>query len=243
MTITDPITITNGIFVTIYVAISLIIGGKMIATYLKTRERLLLLVGLTWIGIVSPWYPAVISFFVAFFNDVGILPEAYYIIGNISAPAILIIWIFAFTEFFYKNRRKLLLVASIIYSIAFEVVFFGLLIFAPGEIANFNPPIDVEYKGIFMIFAASVIVIMTTTGIIFSYKSIIVFDPETKLKGYFLLVAFISYAIGAFLDAAVEGGGPLLLVITRLILISSSIEWYCGFMLPEWVKGLFIKEE
>mgnify|MGYP006278409447 CR=1 FL=1 len=243
MTITDPIIITNGIFVTIYVAISLIIGGKMIATYFKTKEQLLLLVGLTWIGIVSPWYPAVISFFVAFFNDVGIDPVAYYIIGNVSAPAILIIWMYAFTEFFYKNRRKILLGAAIIYSIAFEIIFFVLLAMGPEFIANFNAPIDVEYKGIFMIVAASVIIIMTTTGIIFSYKSIVVFDPETKLKGYFLLVAFISYAIGAFLDAAVEGGGYFLLIITRLILISSAIEWYCGFMLPDWVKRLFIKED
>lgn len=242
MTITDPFIITNGILVTIYVAISLIIAGKMIYSYFKVKERLLLLVGLTWIGIVSPWYPSVISFFVALVNDVGIPEELYYIIGNVAAPAILIVWMIAFTDFFYTNRRKIIIAGAIIYSIIFEVVFFTLLAMGPEFIAIFNPPIDVEYRGLFMFFAASIIGIMTATGIIFSYKSIVVIDPETKLKGYFLLVAFISYAVGAFLDAVIEGGGYLFLIVTRLILISSAIEWYFGFILPERVKRLFIKE-
>lgn len=242
MTIEDPFIITNGILVTIYVAISLIIAGKMIYSYFKVKERLLLLVGLTWIGIVSPWYPSIISFFVALVNDVGIPEELYYVIGNVAAPVILIVWMIAFTDFFYTNRRKIIMVGTIIYSVIFEIVFFTLLAMGPEFIATFNPPIDVEYRGLFMFFAASVIGIVTATGIIFSYKSIVVIDPETKLKGYFLLVAFISYAIGAFLDAVIEGGGYLFLIATRLILISSAIEWYFGFILPERVKRLFIKE-
>ncbi len=233
----------NGIFSIIYVSISLIIAIKMIITHFKTKETLLLLVGLTWVGIVSPWFPSVISFLVSLINGVGIPETLYYIIGNVSAPFILIVWMIAFTEFFYTDKRNLLLGGSVIYGIVFEVVFFSLLAMGPQYIAHFNPPIDVEYQGLFLIFAASIILIMTTTGIIFSYKSIIVFDPETKIKGYFLLVAFISYAIGAFLDAAVEGGGYTLLIITRLILISSAIEWYMGFMLPEKVKNLLIKEK
>jgi hypothetical protein len=215
----------------------------MIYTYFKTNELLLLLVGLTWIGIVSPWYPSVISFFIAFVYDGGIPPTLYYIIGNVAAPAILLVWIYAFTEFFYTEKRLILMVAALVYSVIFEIVFFVLLGMGPDYIASFNPPIDVEYRGLFMIFAASIIVIMTTTGIIFSYKSISVFDPETKLKGYFLLVAFISYAIGAFLDAVVGGGNYILLILTRLILISSALEWYCGFILPEKVKQLFLREK
>jgi len=238
----DLLTILNGIFSIIYVSISLIIAIHMILIYFKTKKNLLLLVGITWIGIVSPWFPSSVSFIVALFNEVGISRELYFIIGNIAAPILIIIWMLAFTEFFYKNRRTLLLIFSVIYGIIFESIFLYLLFTDPASIANFRPPTDVDYRGIFMVIAATVILYVLITGVIFSYNSIKTYDKETKIKGYFLLIAFISYGIGAFLDAAISAGIALL-VITRLILISSAIEWSFGFMLPDVFKKRFLKEE
>ena len=67
-------------------------------------------------------------------------------------------------------------------------------------------------------------------------------DPEITLKGKFFIVAFVSWAIGAVMDAAL----PLNIVtltIARIILISSAIEFYIGFILPKIVKKLFLKKK
>jgi len=65
----DAFTILNGTLSIIYVFISILVGGTMIAAYFKKKEKLLLLVGLTWIGLVMPWYPSSVSFIVALFNN------------------------------------------------------------------------------------------------------------------------------------------------------------------------------
>lgn len=214
----------------------------MIVTYFKKKLLVLLLVGITWIGIVTPWFPTTVSFLVALFNEVGISRELYILIGNISGPFIVIIWMYGFTEFFYKNKRTILMIFALIYAIIFETIFLYLFITEPASIANYKPPLDIDYRGIYMIVAATVIIYMLTTGLIFSYNSIKTYDKETRLKGYFLLVAFISYAVGAFLDAAVSAGITLL-IITRSILILAGIMWYVGFLLPDAIKNRLLKEE
>ncbi|TXT57960.1 MAG: conserved membrane protein of unknown function [Promethearchaeota archaeon] len=238
----DLLTILNGVFALIYVGLSLLIGLHMIVTYFKKKLLVLLLVGITWIGIVTPWFPTTVSFLVALFNEVGISRELYILIGNISGPFIVIIWMYGFTEFFYKNKRTILMIFALIYAIIFETIFLYLFITEPASIANYKPPLDIDYRGIYMIVAATVIIYMLTTGLIFSYNSIKTYDKETRLKGYFLLVAFISYAVGAFLDAAVSAGITLL-IITRSILILAGIMWYVGFLLPDAIKNRLLKEE
>ena len=78
------------------------------------------------------------------------------------------------------------------------------------------------------------------TGILFSKESMKVKDPLIKLKGKFLLVAFISFTIGALLDALLAFT-PLNLVIVRLILISSAIEYYFGFFVPKRLANWIIQ--
>ena len=66
-------------------------------------------------------------------------------------------------------------------------------------------------------------------------------DKELKLKGVFLIIAFILFGTGAFFDAMM----PLnfiTLTIARLFLMSSSIFFYFGYILPNFIKRLFIRE-
>jgi len=66
------------------------------------------------------------------------------------------------------------------------------------------------------------------------------------LKGKFIILAMLFFAIGTGLDGLKPILFPdyigLVLVINRLILISSAITFYIGFTLPNWVKKLFLKE-
>jgi len=72
-------------------------------------------------------------------------------------------------------------------------------------------------------------------------------NPENKLKGKFLLIAVISFAIGAGLDGLkplfFEGMIEIVLIITRIILLSCTIEFYLVFNPPQWLKKLLLKEE
>jgi hypothetical protein len=216
------------------------VGVMLIYSYFKREEIFLVLVGISIIGIVSPWMPSSISFLVALFNDgMGIPETLYYIIGNVSGPIFIFIWLVAFTEFYYQKYRKFVLIASVVYGIFFEIVFFVLLILDPTNIGNFYPPVDVEFTGIYLVLAISIIMIFFITGIIFSYGSINTDDPELRLKGFFLMAAFISYLLGAFLDAAVQQN-YIYLIVTRGILISGAIEWLFGFITPKWLKDMIL---
>ena len=67
---------------------------------------------------------------------------------------------------------------------------------------------------------------------LFSIKSIKVDDPEVKLKGKFLLIGFLSFSAASIMDALIADQ-LIILLIARLILISSAIEYYLGFFLPK----------
>ena len=81
---------------------------------------------------------------------------------------------------------------------------------------------------------------MLIPGILIARESLKSDDKEIKLKGRFLLAAFISWTIGAIMDAALQPN-IITLTIARLILISSALEFYTGFLLPEKVKKIFLK--
>ncbi|MFX0073477.1 MAG: hypothetical protein ACFFAO_20560, partial [Candidatus Hermodarchaeota archaeon] len=77
----------------------------------------------------------------------------------------------------------------------------------------------------------------------FAFDSMKSEKVEIKLKGKFLATAWISFIIGAALDTGFISLTPLLLIITRLLLISSAIEFYFGFFLPDWLKKVVIKQD
>ena len=83
---------------------------------------------------------------------------------------------------------------------------------------------------------------MLITGILFGKASLKVDDAEIKLKGTLLILAFISFVLGAILEI-LSGLSIVILIIARLILISSSFEFYGGFILPEWMKTLFLRKK
>ncbi|MBN1800290.1 MAG: hypothetical protein JW891_02230 [Candidatus Lokiarchaeota archaeon] len=57
MVITDPILFIQGALTLSFTLISLILGILLILKYLRYKEKQLLLVGITWIFLTSPWWP------------------------------------------------------------------------------------------------------------------------------------------------------------------------------------------
>lgn len=231
----------NGVFSLVFVAISLFVGFIILSRYFKYRERVYFLVGITWVLIASPWWPSTISFIVALSNDVGITPEIYFLIGNLLVPLAVILWLLALTEFLYTEKRKLILSVFLVIGLIFEVLFLTFLFLNSDFIGELNGPVDVNYKSFIMIFLIIFLLIVVITGFLFANLSLKSDDPEVKLKGKLLVIAYITFSIGALLDSSIPLNEALI-IITRLILITSSFCWYAGFLLPRWLKKYLLKK-
>lgn len=231
----------NGVFSVIFVAISLLVGFTILSRYFKYKERVYFLVGSTWVLISSPWWPSSLSFLVALSNGVGITEEAYFLIGNILVPVAVALWLLAFTEFLYTEKRKLILSIFAIIGLIFEVLFLIILFLNPDFIGELNI-VDVNYKSFIMIFLIFFLLIIVVTGLLFANLSLKSEDPEVKLKGKLLVIAYITFSVGALLDSSIPLNEALI-IITRLILIVSAFFWYAGFLLPKWLKKYLLKKK
>jgi len=239
----EPIIILNGIFAIVLVLIYIFVGIKIALRYRVNREKTYIFFGLTWVGMVEAWYAGSISFIVALFNGVGLPPAIYFIIGVGFYPISSILWMLAFTELLYKERQKIFVSIFVVIGIIYEIIFYSLLIKDPSLIAVKLSPVDAQYGLLITIYV--ILILATTflvTGFIIAIRSVKSDVAEHKLRGIFLIIALISFFIGSFIDSIVELT-VITLTITRLILISSAFEFYCGFILPKWIKKVFLKVE
>lgn len=237
-----PLEILNGTLSLVCVIVSIIVGLTIISRYLKYKQVNLILVGITWIGVFSPWWPSTISFLVALITGTGLTPTMYFFIGFFASPLVITVWIVAFTSFKFKKQQKVIVGIYLIIGIAFEIYLLFTLFVAidPEQIGTLTGVCDTTYRGIAMYFSIFIVITMLVTGVLFGLASRKSENPEIRLKGMFLIIAFVSWVIGALLDAAL----PLdfiSLTIARIILISSALEFYCGFLLPNIVKKIFLK--
>jgi hypothetical protein len=235
----ETIDIVNGILATIFVIFSVIVGLKIALKYLKYKNRVFLFFGITWILIVEPWYPFMISFFVALSTGGTGLPlQTNLLIGHALIPFGVFCGIFSFTELKYnKYQKKILIIFGILLTI-FEVVFLFCLITQPTIIAKPVGTIYIEYTPLFKVLMIAILVVILTVGILFAHEPLKAGGKEVRLKGKMLLFAFIMFSIGTFMEAMIPKDF-LILIITRAILIFSSFSFYCGFYLPKFIKKMF----
>ena len=238
----NPLDILNGIFSFIFVVISLVVGVLILIRYFRYKEKIYFLVGATWILISEPWWPSSLSFLVSLSNGKGLPPTIYFLIGNMLIPLAITFWLLAFTEFLLTEKRKLILLVFAIIGVIFEIIFFTLLFINPDLIGYLNPPVDVSYNFFIMIFLLIFILIVVISGFFFARLSLKSDDPEVKLKGKLLVVAYIAFFVGALLDSSIRLN-ELGVIFVRLILIASAVFWYGGFLLPHWMKKLFLKKK
>ena len=238
----EPIEIVNGVFCVIFIIISIIVGLTIISKYPKYKNKNLLLVGLVWIGMVSPWIATSSSFLYTFITGKLLTTETYYLIGITFLPITFFIWMIVITNLVYKEQRRIILLIFAIYGIIFEIFFLYFLFNDVSVLGELVSPINSDYGLILQLYLISIILIALITGILFSRESLKSNNPEIKLKGKFLMMAFISFVVGSILDT-ITTDNVVFILITRIVLISSSIAFYCGFILPNWMKKTFLKEK
>ena len=249
----ELVDVLQGSFSLIFVIISLIIGLTIFSKYFKHKKRLFILVGLSWIGICIPWVPDSTSFLMNLFVQRFLPVGWYFIIGNVFLPIALLTWLIAYTDMIKRKSQKKVVIITVLLSILFEIIFFTLFLINIDLIGEINPsrPFTVDFGIFITVYLLLIILVMVVTGVIFAQKSVKSEDREVRVKGKLLRAAFITFAVAAILDSLLgtifeDPTDPLLavmVVVVRILLIFSAIEFYGGFLLPRWMSQIFIKSE
>jgi hypothetical protein len=230
----------NGLFSLLLVLISVIVAIQILSKYFRYKEKAFIYVGLTWIGVITPWFPSSIGF-IYYLITLQPLPDIIYILlGLLVIPVMMIVWIYGFTNYLINKHQKILLPIYIIVGIIFEIYLLtGLFGNYESFIGIKDGILDISYSNPIKIFLLLYVISFLISGLLFGRISLKSENREIRLKGIFLIVAFIFYFTGALIDAAIPLT-PGLLVITRIILIVSAILFDIGFFFPKFIKKLFL---
>jgi len=239
----SQVQILEGVFSLIWIIIATIIGIRIIIKALTLNRNELYSVGLFWILICSPWYSSALAFLTYVFFNYTIDERTYLLIANLPIAPGLLCWIFSFVNILYKESTSKKLIIFAIYAvicIVYEIFLIYFLFTNVRVIGTVEGLFNSRYNLFALIFDVFTLISVLITGLIFSIKSMSIDDPEIQWKGRFLLLAFISFTIGAFLDAAIPNIG-VTIVIGRILLIVSAIAYYLGFFLPDQLAKLLIR--
>jgi hypothetical protein len=238
--------LVQGIFTVLFIAFSVLVGIRILLEYFKLKRKIFIWVGITWIGICSPWYPNAINFVMIVFYNAS-LSDFWFFILNVSAfpPIVSTAWIIALPGLINikKRTRNLFLIINFAIHVVFDIFFYYYLFTDISMIGKKISPFYVEWTLFVIVYFFYLIFLVLSGGFTFVWKSVKSGKPEIVLRGKLLFVAFTLFIVGASIDAAINMSDfPSMVVITRLILISSSFFFYMGFLFPIWVKKRLLKE-
>ena len=231
----SEVIVLNGIFSILVVIVFITVGVQLGLQYKKRSDKIYLLTGIAWIGISEPWWPSSIGFIIAIFNDTGLPLEIYLVLNNAFIPIFLTVWLYVMLDLMNFKKKTIIIVLHIIISLILEVLMFYFLINDISLVGKKINPVDVDFGPIAAIFLIYILIVFLYTGFLFSIKTLKINESEPKLRGKFLLIAFILFLIGALLELFIS------FPLNRIILLFSALFFYIGFVMPERVKRLFIK--
>lgn len=128
-------------------------------------------------------------------------------------------------------------------SVAYEALLIFTLVTDPAAVGAHLNPFYASFGDFVIIYFVFSMALFLITGISFARFYLKSTARENRLKGYFLLVAFISFIIGVFIDLIFQPVTPLSLVVARVVLITAGFEFFIGFVMPHWIKLMFVREK
>ncbi|MHA1196178.1 MAG: hypothetical protein ACTSRH_07980 [Promethearchaeota archaeon] len=225
----------------IFIIIVFAIGFRILFKYFKYKKIEFITIGLTWIFLSSAWWWGVLNFLEILIFNIRASSFLYLILANFFVPWALLSWIYSLTCLIYQNKKKLLLAIFSIICISYEILLIVLLIINPSMIGVEINPNVVSRTALTLSFSIFAIIVAVITGLFLASHLIKSTDQRTKIRGFFLLSAFLLLTAGAALDSF-SWTNLIIIAIIRTLLILSSIAYYFGFFLPERIAKLIIKE-
>jgi hypothetical protein len=238
----QPLDVLNGLLSLVVVSFSFYIGIRIILKYFQYKKKEFLYVGLVAIITSQPWWPHVVSFFSVLILKNRLPTQIYFILGNILIPFAILFWLMTLVELLFKKNKKKIISLGIIYLISFEIIFVSLLVINPAFIGVLLGAVDVQYSIISIGLLLTALAIILPTGLAFAMESLKSGNPEIKLKGRFLRIAFISYCVGASIDVIILSN-EYSLTISRILLSIAAIYFFFGYIPPDFLKKISSKEK
>ncbi|MFX1339277.1 MAG: hypothetical protein ACFFDK_11765 [Promethearchaeota archaeon] len=242
MTLGDlpEIELFHGIFTLINVIISIVIGLRIASKYVEYKRKELLTVGLSLTFGGSVYWSSVIAFItIIFFNyEPGL---AFHMAFHIFPPIGLLLWIYSISLLLYPKSLKKIVVIFTVICMVYEFFLLYYLLTDPSLLGRRTGIILNEtYLLInsFLLFSVSVIVITT---VLFTRQSLKSDDPRIRWKGKFIFIGTILFLIAGTIGIIIPDS-PVQIVLTRTIYIIGSIASYIGWLLPERIAKLLIKD-
>ena len=218
------------------------LGFLLCYKYLQYKNKHLLYLGLAFIMVWSPWWPASISFILLLMNLNGLNFGFYLLIGQMLLPISMLFWLIVMFDLFHldKKKKQILFIIIISYIIIIEILIFYWFL-NPDQAGYLrNELVPVYNLAFYIIIFFPVYIAFFLTALIFAFDILRSNQSDLKLKGKFVLLAVILLAVGIFLQVSVAGD-DLLLISTIIVTFGMSM-LYIGFTLPEWIKKLFLKQ-
>ena len=237
--ILTPLEFGIGFLSTVLVCVSVVIGVRITLKYRENKDKTFLFFGLTWIFLVEPWYPSMISFLMALVINSTLSLEIYLFLGLFFIPVGLFTGITAFSELLFKERQKQLQGIMILMGILFDGLFLYFLLTDPFILGMPYSAVDIEYSLLTQVFLLVNGPICVVCGGLFARETLRSDSADVRLKGKLLVVAFMSFAVGGLMEVITLM--ELLTAVARVFTIIGAFFFYSGFMLPKWMKELFLK--
>jgi len=236
----EPIQILQGSFSLIWVIFAIIIGLRVIWKAITLKRKELITVGLTWILIASAWWGVALQFITYGFFNYQLTAFQYLLVANVFIPLGLFCWSYSYCEIINPKLKKNFFLVILGFIVIWELFLWIALFINTALVGTIEGIFDSKHSTIALLFVFSAIIIFLITGTIFSVKSMKVDQLDIKWKGRFLLLAWILFTIAALIDAALDLIATL--ILARIILLISSVLFYFGFFLPEFLKQRIIKK-
>jgi len=226
--------IVNGLLSTIVVVISITTGVRMMLKYKTHKQRVFIFFGITWAGMCTIYIPLVISFWGLVLFRQG-LTLFWYLFIDSFVPLIITVAVMAWTELLFKKYQKQLVGLMCIQSAIVCVFFFYNTFMNPPMLGSLEGHIVIRYSFFTLLYLTATAILAFVTGTIFYINSRDAPEPEVRLKGLLIWIAFISFFTGTLLD----GFLPISMAsvhISRFALIFGSIAFFFGFFPPKFAQ-------
>lgn len=243
-----PLEMIQGIFNTIFVVITIYIGLIFISKYFQHKNRNLYLFGIFWIGAAFFFVFIPIQFILLFF-ETTIHEWAYYLVMYPTVPIIALVWLTAVTKLLYFDRRILFLRLFALMAIIFEVLFFTLLFIDSSLIAIRPGYFYIEMTPFAIFYIVFLMAFILISGIAFGRSSLDSDNPEIRMKGKLIIISIFLFGGGAATDLFIPPLNldlvikAIITIIARILMSSSGVLFYIGFMLPDWSKKILFRKK
>lgn len=246
----SQIELTIVFFDIIFVIISTIISIKTILKYFSLRKKVFLTAGFTWLSLSTTYWSTSLACIYHLLFERPINSQFYIAVNNVQTGFILMFWIYTFCLLIYPERKKAILIPFFTITIILETILIVLIIVAPYYVATITGYCMIKPEIYSIIFKFFVLIVIFISIAIFYRESMKSEKPEIRWKASFLLLAMISYGISlfeivyvGFFIESITIITLIVIIIFRFFLISSAIEFYLGFFLPNKIAKWIIKEE